>query len=167
MKGTFTTVLWNAANEMQPSTQIFLCNARHLLRLVVHSDNLATFIASLRHCCKLVIQTSVYLFKAFHYYMEQCNKNIWFDGTYRWNSCTEIKSLLHFWNAVFADNMKVWNPTCVTKEHVLYEDSFCVHFVAGVSYAGYCVKIKPSYVICVTCLFLSVFFPLAVLQTFF
>lgn len=87
---------------------------------------------------------------------------------YQQKSCTEIKSLLsHLWNAVF-DDVKVWNPTGVTKEHdVLYEGSFCVHFVAGVSYAGHCLKIKSAYIICVICLFLmSVFFPLAVLQTF-
>lgn len=87
---------------------------------------------------------------------------------YQQKSCTEIKSLLsHLWNAVF-DDVKVWNPTGVTKEHdVLHECSFCVHFVAGVSYAGHCLKIKSAYVIFVICLFLmSVFFPLAVLQTF-
>lgn len=135
----------------------------------MYSDSLVTFIASLKHCCKLVIQTCVYFFKAFHYYTEQCNKNIWFDGTLPTKVLYRNKvSVVAFVDAVFDDNMKVWNPTGVTKEHVLYEDSFCAHFVVGVSYAGQCVKIKSAYVICVICLFLmSVFFPLGVLQTFF
>lgn len=85
---------------------------------------------------------------------------------YQRKSCTEIKSLLsHLWNAVFDDNVKVWNPTAVTKEHdVLYEGSFCAHFVVGVSYAGHCLKIKSAYVICL--FLMSVFFPLCLANFF-
>lgn len=109
-----------------PSAVILLCNARHSLQPVGYSANLVTFVGSLRHCSKLASRTFLHLlFKAFHYYLEQCNKNFWFGGKLPW--CTEIKSLLlHLWNAVLDDSTKELETKLVSQK------SMCVIFLLQV-----------------------------------
>lgn len=111
-----------------PSAVILLCNACHSLQPVGYSANLVTFVGSLRHCSKLASRTFLHLlFKAFHYYLDQCNKNIWFGGKLPW--CTEIKSLLlHLWNAVLDDSTKELETKLVSQS----QKSMCVIFLLQV-----------------------------------